>query len=110
MTLLVDRMLTSGEGSFAIRAQSATRQRQMLEMRRRQERIALESRLKSFRLRKATLESSLDLLMERLGNTERQAELAADAYRRLSSLPEPAMPRFATPSLPKFTCFRPRRR
>ena len=86
MTLLVDRMLTSGEGSFAIRAQSATRQRRMLEMRRRQERIASETRLESFRLRKATLESSLDPLVERLRNTERQAELAAGAHRRLVSL------------------------
>lgn len=86
MTLLVDRMLTTGEGSFAIRAQSATRQRRMLEMRRRQERKAFESRLESFRLRKATLESSLVPLVERLRNSERQAELAAGAHRRLSSL------------------------
>lgn len=86
MTLVVDRMLASGDGSFEARARSAARQRQMLGMRRQQERIAFESRLESLRLSKATLESSLGPLVERLRNTGRQAELAAGAFRRLSSL------------------------
>ena len=86
MTLLVDRMLASGDGSFEARARSAARQRQILRQRRRQERIAFETRLESLRLRKAALESSLGPLVERLRNTERQTELAAGAHRRLSSL------------------------
>lgn len=86
MTLLVDRMLTNGDGSFEVRAQSATRQRQMLEMRRRQERLAFETRLESLRLRKAALESTLGPLVERLRNTQRQAELATGAHERVMAL------------------------
>lgn len=86
MTLLVDRMLASGDGSFEARARSAARQKQFLRQRRRQERIAFETRLESLRLRKTALESSLVPLVKRLRNTGRQAELAAGAHRRLSSL------------------------
>lgn len=86
MTLLVDRMLPSGDGSFEARARSAVRQRQILTQRRKQERIAFETRLESLQLRKAALESSLVPLVKRLRNTGRQAELAAGAHRRLSSL------------------------
>lgn len=86
MTLLVDRMLASGDGSFEARARSAVRQRQILTQRRKQERIAFETRLESLQLRKAALESSLVPLVKRLRNSGRQAELAAGAHRRLSSL------------------------
>ena len=86
MTVLVDRMLVNGDGSFEARAQSAARQGQILRLRRRQERIAFETRLESLSLRKAALESTLGPLVERLKNAERQVELAAGAHRRLMEL------------------------
>lgn len=88
MTLLVDRMLANGDGSFEARAQSADRQRQILRQRRRQERIAFETRLESLRLRKAALEATLGPLSRRRANVERQAELAAGAHQRLKALVE----------------------
>ena len=86
MTLLVDRMLTNGDGSFEVRARSAARQQQTLMRRRQQERMAFETRLESLRLRKAALQSSLGPLVERRGNAERQAELATGAHERLMAL------------------------
>ena len=88
MTLLVDRMLANGDGSFEARALSAARQRQILRQRRRQERIAFETRLESLRLRKAALEATLAPLSGRRANVERQAELAAGAHQRLMALVE----------------------
>ena len=86
MTVLVDRMLANGDGSFEARAQSAGRQSQILRLRRQQERIAFETRLESLHLRKAALEMTLGPLAERRRNAERQAELAAGAHRRLMAL------------------------
>lgn len=88
MTLLVDRMLTNGDGSFEVRARSAARQRQTLMRRRQQERLAFETRIESLRLRKAALQSSLGPLVQRRGNAERQAELATGAHERLMALAE----------------------
>lgn len=89
MTLLVDRMLANGDGSFEARAQSVGRQRQILRLRREQERIALETRLESLRLRKAALESTLGPLAERRRDAERQVELATGAHQRLMKLAGP---------------------
>ena len=86
MTLLVDRPLADGAGSFAARIDSTSRQRKMLRQRRDRERIALDARLESMRLRQTALQSTLASLTEREHNAVRQVELAASDHRRLAKL------------------------
>lgn len=88
MTILLDRRLADGAGSYARRAESTARQRRLLSDRRRQERLAFEQRLESMRLAEAGLKSTLGSLAERARNARRQAELAASDHRRLKALAE----------------------
>lgn len=88
MTVLLDRRLADGAGSYARRAESTARQRRLLSDRRRQERLAFEQRLESMHLAEAALRSTLGSLAERASNARRQAELAASDYRRLKALAE----------------------
>ena len=88
MTILLDRTLADGAGSYARRAESTARQRQLLSDRRRQERLAFERRLESMRLAEEALRSTLGSLAGRARNARRQAELAASDHRRLKALAE----------------------
>ena len=88
MTILLDRRLADGAGSYARRSESTARQRQLLSDRRRQERLAFEQRLESMRLAEAALKSTLVSLAGRARNARRQAELAASDHRRLKALAE----------------------
>ncbi len=93
MTLLVDRRLTDGAGSYATRADSVARQRGLLDRIRGEERKTHDSRLEALRVRRNALRDRLQALNERLLNVKRQAELAESEYQRLDSL---APARFAT--------------
>ena len=86
ITLLVDRSLADGTGSFAIRAKSTARQEKMLRQRREQERVALDARLESMRLRQSALQYTLVSLTQRLHNAARQVELAQIDHLRLAAL------------------------
>lgn len=86
MTLLVDRPLADGAGSYDARIDSTGRQRNMLRERRERERIALDARLESMALRRSALQSTLASLAERENNAARQMELAASGHRRLANL------------------------
>ena len=88
MTILLDRRLEDGAGSYEMRAESTARQRLLLSDRRRKERIAFEKRLESMRLTEAALRSALVSLADRVRNAHRQAELAAGAHGRLTALAE----------------------
>ena len=86
ITLMVDRRLEDGAGSFETRLESTARQTKMLRLRREQERVALEAKLGSMRLRQSALQSTLVSLKERSRNTARQVELAGIDHRRLAEL------------------------
>ncbi len=86
ITLMVDRRLEDGAGSFETRLESTARQTKMLRLRREQERVALEAKLESMRLRQSALQSTLVSLKERSRNTARQVELAHIDHRRLAEL------------------------
>ena len=86
ITLIVDRRLEDGTGSFATRVESTARQRKLLRQRREQERVALGAKLESMRLRQSALQYTLVSLTERLLNTARQVELAQIDHRRLAAL------------------------
>ena len=88
MTILHDRRLADGAGSYEMRAESTARQRQFLSDRRRQERLAFDKRLESMQLAEAALRSTLASLAERAQNARRQAELAASDHQRLKALAE----------------------
>ena len=86
MTLVVDRTLADGIGSYQTRSLSAAHQRQMLLQRRDSERNAFDARLRSMRLEQVALKSALELLEARVQNAVRQVELADADYRRLTAL------------------------
>ena len=86
MTLVVDRALADGIGSYETRSVSAAQQRQLLLQRRDRERNAFDARMRSMLLEQAALESTLKLLGARIENASRQLELADADYRRLSEL------------------------
>ena len=86
MTLVVDRSLAEGNGSYQTRSLSASHQRQLLLERRDRERNAFDARMRSMRLEEAALKSTLDLLRARGKNAARQVELADADYRRLKTL------------------------
>lgn len=86
MTLVVDRRLADGIGSYQTRSLSAAHQRQLLLERRDRERNAFDARMRSMRLEETALKSTLDLLRARGKNASRQVELADADYRRLKTL------------------------
>lgn len=86
MTLIVDRTLADGIGSYRTRSVSAAQQRQLLLQRRNRERNAFDARLRSMRLEQTALKSALELLEGRIHNASRQVELANADYRRLKTL------------------------
>lgn len=86
MTLVVDRTLAGGIGSYQTRSLSAAHQRQLLLERRDRERNAFDARMRSMRLEETALKSTLDLLRARGKNAARQVELADADYRRLKAL------------------------
>lgn len=86
MTLVVDRRLADGIGSYQTRSLSAAHQRQLLLERRARERNAFDARMRSMRLEETALNSTLDLLRARGKNAVRQVELADADYRRLKTL------------------------
>ncbi|MCY3605060.1 MAG: HlyD family efflux transporter periplasmic adaptor subunit [Gammaproteobacteria bacterium] len=86
MTLVVDRTLADGIGSYQTRSASAVLQRQLLLERRDRERNAFEARVRSMRLEETALRSTLDLLRVRSKNAARQVELADADYKRLKAL------------------------
>lgn len=86
MTLVVDRTLADGIGSYRTRSLSAAHQRQLLLQRRDRERNAFDARMSSMRLEQAALESAAELLEARVQNAARQVELADADYGRLKAL------------------------
>ena len=86
MTLVVDRTLADGIGSYRTRSLSAAHQRQLLLQRRDRERNAFDARMRSMRLEQAALESTLELLEAQVQNAARQVALAAADYQRLNTL------------------------
>lgn len=86
MTLVVDRALADGIGSYQTRSLSAANQRQLLLQRRDRERDAFDARMRSMLLEQTALNSTLELLRARGQNAARQVELAAADYRRLKAL------------------------
>ncbi|MXZ27841.1 MAG: HlyD family efflux transporter periplasmic adaptor subunit [Gammaproteobacteria bacterium] len=86
MTLVVDRALADGIGSYQTRSLSAAHQRRLLLERRERERNAFEARMRSMRLEETALNSTLVLLLARGKNAARQVELADADYRRLKAL------------------------
>ncbi len=86
MTLLVDRRLVDGAGSYETRAESVSRQRNLLDRIREEELKSHDSRLEALRVRRNTLRQRLQSLKERLANAKRQEDLAESEYRRLDSL------------------------
>lgn len=86
MTLVVDRTLADGIGSYQTRSLSAAHQKQLLLERRARERNAFDARMRSMRLEETALNSTLVLLRARCKNAARQVELADADYRRLKTL------------------------
>lgn len=86
MTLVVDRTLADGIGSYQTRSLSAAHQKQLLLERRARERNAFDARMRSMRLEETALNSTLVLLRARSKNAARQVELANADYRRLKTL------------------------
>lgn len=86
MTLVVDRTLADGIGSYQTRSLSAAHQKQLLLERRARERNAFDARMRSMRLEETALNSTLALLRARSKNAARQVELANADYRRLKTL------------------------
>jgi len=86
MTLVVDRALADGIGSYETRSLSAAQQGDLLARRRDRERSAFEARMRSMRLERNALISALALLKTRILNASRQVELAVADYRRLKAL------------------------
>ena len=86
MTLVVDRTLVDGIGSYQTRSLSAAHQGKLLLQRRNRERNAFDARLRSMLLEQTALKSTLDLLRTRIQNAARQGELAAADYQRLKTL------------------------
>ena len=86
MTLVVDRTLADGIGSYQTRSASAAHQKQLLLERRARERNAFDARMRSMRLEETALNSTLVLLRARCKNAARQVELADADYRRLKTL------------------------
>lgn len=86
MTLVVDRTLADGIGSYQTRSLSAAHQKQLLLERRARERNAFDARMRSMRLEETALNSTLVLLRARCENAARQVELADADYRRLKML------------------------
>lgn len=86
MTLLVDRRLRDGSGSFQTRFESAARQTKMLTQRRERERSAFDAKLRTLLLKRASLESTLASLGESARNSARQAEIAEKDFSRLGLL------------------------
>ena len=86
MTLVVDRALADGIGSYRTRSVSAAQQQQLLMRRRQRERNAFDARMRSMRLEQAALESTLELFRARIENAVRQLEIADADYRRLTAL------------------------
>lgn len=86
MTLVVDRTLADGIGSYQTRSLSAAHQKQLLLERRARERNAFDARMRSMRLEETALNSTLVLLRARCENAARQVELANADYRRLKTL------------------------
>ena len=86
MTLVVDRALADGIGSYETRSLSAAQQRELLLQRRDRERSAFEARMRSMRLEQDALTSTLALLKARVVNASRQLELAVADYLRLKEL------------------------
>lgn len=86
MTLVVDRTLADGIGSYQTRSLSAAHQKQLLLERRARERNAFDARMRSMRLEETALNSTLVLLRTRSKNAARQVELANADYRRLKTL------------------------